>query len=155
MKSVKLIIVTVVFLVVSAQAERAAASVWRMDDPDPKPLCVLSVHLGTPSYAAILNQGDLSIHLEETTDVLTYEGCTDFKVICLFDVTLSCKVTDNGKVPGDYSCWIDDENVPITGDIPVTRTVCVKLKIEKLPRVHTFPQDLQVATVTLTVSPRI
>lgn len=154
MKSIRLIIVTIVFLVVSTQAGRGSDSLWRMDDPDPHSLCVLPIFINSPSYATIWKKGGLSIHLEESTDVLTYEGCTDFQVLCLMDITLSCKVKSNGKVPGEYSCWIENEHVPFTGDVPATRSVCVKLELEKVPPVNALGQDRQVATVTLTVAPR-
>jgi len=125
-----------------------------MDDPDPKGVAVIPVVFEAPSYAAIWNAGDLAIHLEESTDALTYEGCTDFQVVCLIDITLSCTVKSNSKVPGEYSCRIENEHVPATGDLPATRSVCVKLELEKVPPVNALGQDRQVATVTLTVAPR-
>lgn len=154
MKSICLTIVAAVFLVFSAQAGHARESIWSMDDPNPNSLCVIPVVIGTPSYAMILNQGDLAIDLKETDDALIYEGCTDFKVLSALNITLSCKVKSNGKVPGVYSCLIENEHVAPTGDIPVTRTVCVKLEMEKIPPMSVFAEDRQVATVILTVAPR-
>ncbi len=154
MKDICLTIVAVVILVFSAQAGHARESIWSMDDPNPNSLCVIPIVIETPSYAIILNQGDLAIDLKETTDALTYEGCTDFKVLSALNITLSCKVKSNGKVPGYYSCLIENEHVAPTGDMPTTRTVCVKLEMEKIPSMSVFAEDRQVATVILTVAPR-
>ncbi|MHC4366601.1 MAG: hypothetical protein ACYSW8_03190 [Planctomycetota bacterium] len=154
MKSIRVIAVTIVFLVVSTQAGRALGCLRRMDDPDPHGLCVLPIFIDLPSYVTIWKKGGLSVHLEESIDALAYEGCTDFQVLCLMDITSSCKIKSNGKVSGEYSCQIENEHVPFTGDVPATRSVCVKVELEKVPLVNAVGQDRQVATVTLTVAPR-
>jgi hypothetical protein len=98
---------------------------------------------------------DLEIFLD-AVEAGTYEGCTDFQVLSNLDIILGCKLVLNGKVLGDYSCWIDDTYVQATASTPATRTACVRLEN---PEYYYFATseagvDVEVAKLILTVAPR-
>jgi len=156
MKSVKLILVTAVCFAVSVHAENPQDPWWynarRIIGNEAESVCEMPVYIELPGYALILNKDKLKINLDEV-DAETYEGCTDFKMISLIDITLGCQVINHEKVPGDFSCSLDNKYVDFTGKTPVKRKVCVKLEHCNLFKVNTHQNNLQVATVTLTVAP--
>jgi len=112
------------------------------------------VYMELPGFAKVLNKDDLEISLDDVS-FGTFQGCTDFELIAMIDITLGCKVKGNRKVRGDYSCSIDNPQVPATGSTPEIRKVCVKLENAKFYYFATSPDErVQVATLTLTVSAR-
>lgn len=158
MKSVKLILMAVVCLAVSVHAENPQRPWWydarRIVGNEAESICEMPVYIDLPGYAVILSKDDLRINLFEV-DVETYKGCTDFRMLSLIDVTLGCRVVNHRKVPGEFSCTLDNRYVDVTGKTPVKRQVCVKLENCNLFQVHAYQNNLQVATVTLTVAPRL
>ncbi|MHC4557258.1 MAG: hypothetical protein ACYTFW_01910 [Planctomycetota bacterium] len=163
MKSIKYIIIIVFFLVVSSQAEYIYEYDWPRYwvevelEQEQEALAVnqVPVRIEIPPFVQVLNAKDLEIFLDEV-DARTYEGCTDFQVISNLDIKLGCRLIINGKVRGDYSCWINDAYVQPTGDLPETRTACVRLENPKYYYVATSSEGevVEVAKLVLTVSPR-
>jgi hypothetical protein len=163
MKSIKYILIIIFFLVVSSQA----AYIYEYDWPgywieveqeqEQEPLAVnqVPVRIEIPPFVQILNTKNLEIFLDEL-DAQTYEGCTDFQVICNLDIKLGCRLIINGKVGGNYSWWINDVYVPATGELPETRKACVRLENPKYYYVATSREGevVEVAGLVLTVSPR-
>jgi hypothetical protein len=157
MKSMKLIAIILSLMAVSAHATSTQHGLTVHDWPrhwvnEEQDLCVIPIYMDLPGFARVVDMDELEIHLE-SLDMWTYEGCTDFGIICSIDVRLGCRVKSNGVVGGDYTCKVKNPHVPVTGPDPVTRTACVRLEnvgFDKLPA----PNDtLEVATLTLTVVP--
>jgi len=161
MKSIKLITIILSLIAASAHATSAPQSFvelsewpgkWEMHY-DEVSICEMPVYMELPGFARVLNPEDLDIHIE-SLDLDTYSGCTDFELICSIDIVLGCKVQSNGKVGGDYSCWIVNPQVQTTGDgTPATRTACVKLDKVEFSFLPAPGESLEVATLTLTVAP--
>jgi hypothetical protein len=159
MKRIKYIIITVLFLLTSSQAGYIYESYWPghwvKEEEEELSLNQIPVRIEMPGFAQIINAKDLEIFLDDI-NTETYEGCTNFQVMCNLDITLGCKLIINGKVSGDYSCWIDDTYVQATGSTPETRTACVRLEN---PKYHYFAASeegvvTEVAQLVLTVAPR-
>ena len=163
MKSAKYIIITVLFLAVSSQGAYIHKPHWPghwvkklvVEKEQERPLDQIPVCIDVPRFVQILNAKDLEIFLDEI-DADTYEGCTDFQVVCNLDIILGCKLVLNGKVHGDYSCWIDDTHVPVTGSTPETRTACVRLEHPKYYYFATSEEGIvaEVGKLIVTVAPR-
>ncbi len=86
------------------------------------------------------------------TSINTYEGCTNLRVRCNADLTMSCTIAPTGAVPGTYSCSITQgANIGIPGG---TITVCAKLKNPNLAGQAGGTPNVHVATITLWVMPR-
>jgi hypothetical protein len=85
-------------------------------------------------------------------DIHTYEGCTDLQVVTNFNLTLSCSITPTGAIAGQYSATIDGADIDVPGG---TATVCAKLKNADLSGKPGGTKNVQVATVTIKVVPRI
>jgi len=140
-------------LAASAQASRRHELDWPTQYQE-LALCEIPVYMELPGFAKVLNKDDLEISLDDVS-FGTFQGCTDFELIAMIDITLGCKVKGNRKVRGDYSCSIDNPQVPATGSTPEIRKVCVKLENAKFYYFATSPDErVQVATLTLTVSAR-
>jgi hypothetical protein len=163
MKSIKYIIITAIFLVASSQASYMYESRWPghwvrdwvEETQQGQSLNQIPVCIDVPMFVQVLNVKDLEIFLD-AVDAGIYEGCTDFQVLSNLDIVLGCKLVLNGKVLGDYSCWIDDTYVQATGDAPATRKACVKLEN---PEYYYFATseagvDVEVAKLIVTVAPR-
>jgi hypothetical protein len=115
-------------------------------------VCEIPVFMDVGMYIEILCQEDLVIKLVQVA-FATYEGCVDIRIKSNFNAELGCKVEATGKVPGTYTCSIDDPKVPATlcSTIAV-REVCVKA--EDVSIVHITPgTDVHVADVTITAKP--
>lgn len=85
-------------------------------------------------------------------DMHTYEGCVDLKVRTNFNLTLSASITPTGAISGSYSCSIENPDVDVPGG---DRTVCAKLKNANLGGQPGGSRNVQVATVTIRVVPRV
>ena len=118
----------------------------------PSDACVIPVTMDVGMYVEILDVSSYSIKLQQV-EFGTFEGCTDIRIKSNFDLELACKVKPTGRVPGDYSCWIDNPKVPLDLSENVTvRKVCVKA--EKVKILYAAPGlDVHVADVTITVMP--
>lgn len=159
MKSIKLITIILSLMAASAHATSAQPDFvevsdwpkhWVDDDLD---ICTVPVYMELLGFAKVLNPDELDIHIK-SLDLNTYTGCTDFELICSVDVILGCRIQSNGKVGGDYSCWVENPQVEITGDAtPATRTACVKLDNVEFSNLPAHGESLEVATLTLTVAP--
>lgn len=115
-------------------------------------VCEIPVMMDVGMYIEVLCQDDLVIKLEQVA-FRTYEGCTELQIKSNFDAELGCAIQSTGKVPGIYTCSIDNPKVPATLCSTVaTRMVCVKA--EDVSIVHITPgSDVHVADVTISVRP--
>ena len=118
----------------------------------PEKKCVIPVVMDVGMYFEILDVKNMSIKLEQV-EFDTFEGCTEIQIKSNFDLELVCKVKPTGRVPGQYTCSIDNPKVPLDLSENVTvRNICVKA--EKVKVLYTAPGlDVHVADVTLTVVP--
>ena len=118
----------------------------------PSDTCVIPVTMDIGMYVEILDVRSYSIKLEQVA-YETFEGCTDIRIKSNFDLELGCKVKPTGRVPGDYSCWIDNPKVPLDLSENVTvRKICVKADNVKI--IYVAPgSDVHVANVIVTVIP--
>ena len=114
--------------------------------------CAIPVMMDVGMYVEILDCCSLSIKLKQVASE-TYEGCTEIRIRSNFDVELGCEIESTGRVPGDYSCFIDDPKVPMTlSENVAVRDVCVK--VEKVRIAYAQPGcNIHVANVTITVKP--
>ena len=118
----------------------------------PMDTCVIPVTMDVGMYVEILDVSSYSIKLEQIA-FGTFEGCTDIRLKSNFDLELGCKVKPTGRVPGEYSCWIDNPKVQCDLSENVTvRKVCVRADNVKV--IYVAPgADIHVANVTVTVIP--
>jgi hypothetical protein len=122
---------------------------WVWDCVD---ICDIPVYMKVGMYIEILDQDKLEIIMKQV-EWKKYKGCVTIKIKCNIDITLSCKYTNNGVVPGEYSCTISDPCVLKTlSDTVAEREICVEGK--KVEIVHSEPGGkVRVGTVTLCVKP--
>ncbi len=82
-----------------------------------------------------------------------YEGCTDVKLTSNFDMKLSCSISSNGAIGGDFSCSVTPNTLSVGGG---TVNVCAKINKANLATGGLVggTKDLRVATVTLKVAPQ-
>lgn len=118
----------------------------------PSDTCVIPVTMDVGMYVEILDVRSYSIKLQQVA-FETFEGCTEIKIKSNFDLELGCKVKPTGRVPGDYSCWIDNPKVHLDLSENVSvRKVCVKADNVKVLYVPPG-EDIHVANVTVTIIP--
>jgi len=118
----------------------------------PSDTCVIPVTMDVGMYVEILDVRSYSIKLQQVA-FGTFEGCTDIRIKSNFDLELMCKIKPTGRVPGDYSCWIDNPKVPLDlSENVAVRKVCVKADNVKVLYVPPG-EDIHVANVTVTVIP--
>ncbi|UCG56989.1 MAG: hypothetical protein JSU70_19255 [Phycisphaerales bacterium] len=141
-------------LAVSAHAGhiRVKPPCWWPPTYDWMEVCEIPVMMDVGMYIEILCQQELVIKLKQVA-FATYEGCTDIHIKSNFYAELGCTIETTGKVPGVYTCAIDDPMVPPTFcEAVAVRKVCVKA--EDVSIVHVVPGcDVHVADVTITVKP--
>ncbi len=113
-------------------------------------LSTIPVVMDVGYWVRIKDQNKLKIKLQQK-DIHTYEGCTDMKVECNLNITLSCSISATGAVPGNYSCNLDPADVDTPGG---TVTVCAKLRNADLSKTPGGSKNVHVATVTIKVMPR-
>jgi hypothetical protein len=110
-------------------------------------------------WVFIKDQDKLKIKLSQTGTTSSnpskhvYEGCTDVKITSNFDMKLSCSISKNGAINGDFSCSVTPNTLSLgTGTV----SVCAKINNAVLNTSGLVggTKDLQVATVTLKVAPQ-
>lgn len=154
MKSITFITIIAFLLAASLQAAYVEVSDWPGQWVyDEANICEIPVYMVLPGFAQVLNANDLEIHLHDI-NIQTYEGCTDFEMISAIDILLGCTIQSNGKVGGDYSCWVDDTLVNATGPTPVARKACVRLENVEFDVLPAYGDSIEVGTLTLTISPQ-
>jgi hypothetical protein len=84
-------------------------------------------------------------------DYCTYEGCLDLKVMCNFNLAMQCTVDPTGAVPGQYTCRMEGSHIisPPGG----TARVFVRLENANVSGVWANSKDVQVATLTIRITP--
>ena len=82
----------------------------------------------------------------------TYEGRLDLKVRCNFNLSLTCTITPTGVVDGRYSTFVEGGELDPPGG---TARVYARLQEANLSTVIGGTKDLQVATVTIQIRPRL
>jgi hypothetical protein len=125
----------------------------------PQELTDIPVLMDIGYWVFIKDQDKLKIKLSQTgsqgsnTGQHQYEGCTDVAIQCNFDMKLSCSISKNGAVNGDYSCSVTPNTLSVGGG---TVSVCAKIVKASLGTGGLVggTKDLQVATVTLKVAPQ-
>ncbi len=118
----------------------------------PQRRCQIPVKMDIGMYVEVLDVQNLSIKLKQV-GFETFEGCTEIQIRNNFDLELGCIIKPTGKIPGEYSCSIDNPKVPfrLSNDV-TTRNVCVRA--EKVKILYAPPGlDVHVADVTITIVP--
>jgi hypothetical protein len=116
----------------------------------PQEIAEIPVVMDIGYWVRIKDQDKLKIKLNQIS-VHEYEGCTDMKVECNFDITLSCSISPTGAVGGKYSCSLNGADVNAPGG---TVQVCAKLKDANLGDQPGGSKNVKVATVKISVVPR-
>ena len=123
----------------------------------PQELTDIPVLMDIGFWCYIKDQDKLKIKLAQTQQTEAakhnYEGCTDVTIQSNFDMKLSCSISKNGAVNGDYSCSVTPSTLSVGGG---TVSVCAKITKAVLNTGGLVggTKDLQVATVTLKVAPQ-
>ena len=113
-------------------------------------LSTIPVVMDVGYWVRIKDQSKLKIKLQQKS-IHEYEGCTDMKVECNLNVSLSCSISATGAVPGQYSASLNPADIDTPGG---TVTVCAKLKNADLSKTPGGSKNVHVATVTIKVKPR-
>ena len=113
-------------------------------------LSTIPVVMDVGYWVRIKDQSKLKIKLQQKS-IHEYEGCTDMKVECNLNVSLSCSISATGAVPGKYSASLNPADIDTPGG---TVTVCAKLKNADLSKTPGGSKNVHVATVTIRVKPR-
>jgi hypothetical protein len=116
----------------------------------PQEVTTIPVVMDVGFWMEIVNQ-NTKIKLQQI-NIHTYEGCVDLQVRTNFNLTLSASITPTGAIQGQYSCFIDNPDIDVPGGIA---TVCARLNNANLAGKPGGSKNVQVATVTIKVVPRI
>jgi hypothetical protein len=116
----------------------------------PQEVTTIPVVMDVGFWMEIVNQ-NTKIKLQQI-NIHTYEGCADIQVRTNFNLTLSCSITPTGAIQGQYSASIDGADIDAPGG---TATVCARLTNANLAGKPGGTKNVQVATVTIKVVPRI
>ncbi len=116
----------------------------------PQEVTTIPVVMDVGFWMEIVNQ-NTKIKLQQI-NIHTYEGCTDLQVRTNFNLTLSASIAPTGAIPGQYSVSIDNPDIDVPGGIA---TVCARLTNANLAGKPGGSKNVQVATVTIKVVPRI
>jgi len=143
------VVAAVALLAVAAQAGEIKQHSWPTTYV-PMEITEIPVTMDVGYWVAIQDQSKLSIKLQQKS-IHTYEGCTDMTVKCNFNIKLSCSISKNNAVPGDYSCSVTPTDINTGGGVA---TVCAKLVNANLGSTPGGTNNVQVATVTIKVVPR-
>ena len=122
----------------------------------PQEIAEIPVVMDIGYWVRIKDQDKLKIKLQQNS-VHEYEGCSNMVVQCNFNVELSCSISATGAVGGKYSCWFDDgdtNNVTPVDSPGATVSICAKVKDANLNNVAGGTNNVQVATVKISVVPR-
>jgi hypothetical protein len=142
-------VAAVALLAVAAQAGEIKIHDWPCEFIAQE-VTTIPVVMDVGYWIKIKDQDKLKIKLAQK-DIYMYEGCTDMKVECNLNITLSCSISATGAVPGKYSCSLNPADVDSPGG---TVSVCAKLKDADLSKTPGGSKNVHVATVTIKVLPR-
>jgi len=123
----------------------------------PTTLTKIPVVMDIGYWVYIADQQNLKIKLVQTSAAgagkHTYEGNTDVKIQCNFDLKLSTSIAGNGAIAGDFASWVTPDTVSTGGG---TVKVYAKLTNANLGTsgLSAGMKDVQVATVTVKVAPQ-
>jgi len=150
------VVAAVTLLAVAAQAGEIKIHNWPTSYI-PQEVTEIPVLMDVGYWVSIKDQDKLKIKLQQK-NIHEYEGCTDIKVSCNFDLTLSTSIAaaknSEGQVlvPGKYSSWVVSPD--LGPGIEQTATVCAKLLEADLSKYQGGSKDVQVASVSVKVVPR-
>ena len=142
-------VAAVALLAVAAQAGEIKIHEWPCEFISQE-VATIPVVMDVGYWIRIKDQDKLKIKLEQKS-IHEYEGCTDMKVECNLNISLSCSISATGAVPGKYSCSLNPADVDSPGG---TVTVCAKLKDADLSKTPGGSKNVHVATITIKVKPR-
>jgi hypothetical protein len=143
------VVALVAMLAVMAQAGEIKTHQWPTGGYVPMKITEIPVTMDVGYWVKIVDQDKLKIKLNQDS-IHEYQGCTAMKVQCNFNVILSCSITKNGSVPGDYACSI---SAPAVNSPGATVDVCATLKKADLSATPGGTNNIQVATVIINVVP--
>jgi hypothetical protein len=148
-------VAAVTLLAMAAQAGEIKIHNWPTSYI-PQEITEIPVLMDVGYWVSIKDQDKLKIKLQQK-DIHTYEGCTDIKVSCNFELTLSTsispvKVDGSNVIAGKYSSSVSPADLGI--GIEQTATVCAKILEANLSTVTGGTKDVHVATVKVKVVPR-
>jgi len=145
------VVAAVTLLAVAAQAGEIKIHNWPTSYI-PQEITEIPVLMDVGYWVSIKDQDKLKIKLQQK-DIHTYEGCTDIKVSCNFELTLSTSISAvSGGIAGKYSSSVSPADLGIGVD--QTATVCATLKEANLSSVTGGTKDVHVANVKVKVVPR-
>ena len=149
------VVAAVTLLAVAAQAGEIKIHNWPTSYI-PQEITEIPVLMDVGYWVSIKDQDKLKIKLQQK-NIHEYEGCTDIKVSCNFELTLSTsispvKVDGNNVINGKYSSSVSPADLGV--GIEQTATVCAKLLEANLSSVSGGTKDVHVATVKVKVVPR-
>jgi hypothetical protein len=142
-------VAAVALLAVAAQAGEIKIHEWPCEFIFQE-VAQIPVVMDVGFWVKIKDQDKLKIKLSQKS-IHEYEGCTDMKVECNLNISLSCSISATGAVPGDYSCSLNPADVDSPGG---TVTVCAKLANADLGGTPGGSKNVHVATVKIKVLPR-
>lgn len=142
-------VAAVALLAVAAQAGEIKIHDWPCEFISQE-LTTIPVVMDVGYWIRVKDQDKLKIKLQQK-DIHTYEGCTDMKVECNLNITLSCSISATGAVPGKYSASLSPADVDSPGG---TVSVCAKLTDADLGKTPGGSKNVHVATVKIKVLPR-
>jgi len=142
-------IAAVALLAVAAQAGEIKIHDWPCEFISQE-VATIPVVMDVGYWIRIKDQDKLKIKLTQKS-IHEYEGCTDMKVECNLNISLSCSISATGAVPGKYSCSVNPADVDSPGG---TVSVCATLKDADLGGTPGGSKNVHVATVTIKVKPR-
>ena len=150
MKRILLTIAAVALLATMSQAGEIKIHEWPCEFIFQE-VATIPVVMDVGFWIKIKDQDKLKIKLHQKS-IHEYEGCTDMKVECNLNISLSCSISATGAVPGSYSCSLNPTDIDSPGG---TVTVCAKLKTADLSKTPGGSKNVHVATVTIKVKPRL
>ena len=149
LKKSLLVVAAVAMLAGSAQAGAIKFHDWPCTFT-PQEVVTIPVVMDIGYWIKVKNQ-DAKIKLNQV-NINLYEGCTDIEILTNVDIALSCSVKPNGAVPGDWSCSVSPSEVDASGG---TVSLCAKVEKPDLSGTPGGKNNVQVATVSLKVVPRV
>lgn len=149
------VVAAVTLLAVAAQAGEIKIHNWPTSYI-PQEVTEIPVLMDVGYWVSIKDQDKLKIKLQQK-NIHEYEGCTDIKVSCNFELTLSTsispvKVDGNNVIDGKYSSSVSPADLGV--GLEQTATVCAKILEANLSTVTGGTKDVHVATVKVKVVPR-
>jgi len=150
------VVAAVTLLAVAAQAGEIKIHNWPTNYI-PQEVTEIPVLMDVGYWVSIKDQDKLKIKLQQKS-IQLYEGCTDIKLSCNFDLTVSVDVVQyvdpvsGNKIDGKYSGSASPADV--SPGVEQTVSICAKLDEAKLQTVTGGSKDVRVGTAKVKVVPR-